>query len=94
MIAFIIFQGLQDCTKIQKISDAKIGDEITIQGKIAGINNRIARNRMHILEVFVSDNTDTIAATWFNQPFLASKFHIGDNVFLHGKVGNISTCSY
>ncbi|OHB34986.1 MAG: ATP-dependent DNA helicase RecG [Planctomycetes bacterium GWA2_39_15] len=77
----------RDYTKIQKISDAKIGDEITIQGKIAGINNRIARNRMHILEVFVSDNTDTIAATWFNQPFLASKFHIGDNVFLHGKVG-------
>ncbi len=77
----------RDCTKIQKISEAEIGSEITIQGKVSGINSRRSRNRMHILEVFVDDETDTIAATWFNQPFLASKFHVGDNVFLHGKVG-------
>jgi len=77
----------KDLTKIQKISEAKIGTEIGIQGKVLGINTRISRNRKHILEVFVSDETGAVAATWFNQPFLISKFRIGDNIYLHGKVG-------
>src|SRR3990167_2432653 len=77
----------KDRTRIQKISEAKIGAEITIQGKILAIQNRMARNRKYILEAFVTDETGTIAATWFNQPFLMNKFHVGDNLFLHGKVG-------
>jgi len=77
----------KDRTRIQKISEAKLGGEITIQGKALGVNSRVARNRMHILEVFVGDETGTVAATWFNQPFLAKKFRIGDILFLHGKVG-------
>ncbi|NUN22164.1 MAG: ATP-dependent DNA helicase RecG [Candidatus Jettenia caeni] len=77
----------KDHTKIQKISKAKIGAKITIQGKVLGVHARISRNRKHIVEVFVGDGTGTIAATWFNQPFLTDKFHIEDTVFLHGKVG-------
>ena len=77
----------KDRTRIQKISEAKLGGEITIQGKVLGVNSRVARNRMHILEVFVGDETGTVAATWFNQPFLTKKFRIGDILFLHGKVG-------
>lgn len=77
----------KDRTRIQKISEAKLGGEITIQGKVLGVNPRVARNRMHILEVFVGDETGTVAATWFNQPFLTKKFRIGDILFLHGKVG-------
>jgi ATP-dependent DNA helicase RecG len=77
----------KDRTRIQKISEAKLGGEITIQGKVLGVNSRVARNRMYILEVFVGDETGTVAATWFNQPFLAKKFRIGDILFLHGKVG-------
>ncbi|HHT9129250.1 MAG TPA: ATP-dependent DNA helicase RecG [Candidatus Brocadiaceae bacterium] len=77
----------KDHTKIQKISEAKIGTEISIQGKVLGINTRISRNRKHLLEVFVGDETGAVAATWFNQPFLTNKFHVGDKVLLHGKVG-------
>ncbi|MCF6159245.1 MAG: ATP-dependent DNA helicase RecG [wastewater metagenome] len=77
----------KDHTKIQKISEAKIGAKITIQGTVCGIHTRVSRNRMHILEVFVTDGTGTIAATWFNQPFLTNKFHMDDIVFLYGKVG-------
>ncbi|MCF6153984.1 MAG: ATP-dependent DNA helicase RecG [Candidatus Brocadia sp.] len=77
----------KDHTRIQKISEARIGAEITIQGKVLGVQTRMARSRKSILEVFVSDETSTIAATWFNQPFLANKFHVGDNIFLHGRVG-------
>ncbi len=77
----------KDHSRIQKISAAKIGAEITIQGEVLGVNARISRNRKHILEVFVTDTTGTIAATWFNQSFLTKKFHVGDNVLLHGKVG-------
>lgn len=77
----------KDCTRIQRISDAKIGAEITIQGKVLGVQTRTARSRKSILEVFVSDGTGTIAATWFNQPFRANKFHVGNTVYLHGKVG-------
>jgi len=77
----------KDRTRIQKISEAKIGAEITIHARILAVDNRMARNRKYILEAFVTDETGTIAATWFNQPFLMNKFHVGDNLFLHGKVG-------
>ncbi|MEK7699724.1 MAG: DEAD/DEAH box helicase, partial [Planctomycetota bacterium] len=76
----------KDLTQKQKISDAKIGADITIQGRILGIQNRKSWNGKHIIEVFVTDETGTVAATWFNQPFLAGKFHVGDVLFLHGKV--------
>ena len=77
----------KDRTRIQKISEAKIGAEITIRARILTINSRMARNRKYILEAFVSDETGAIAATWFNQPFLMNKLHVGDHLFLHGKVG-------
>lgn len=77
-----------DFSKIQKIAEAKTGAGITIQGTINGIQNRVARMGKAILEVFVSDETGAIAATWFNQPFLVNKFRIGDRLFLHGKVNS------
>ncbi|MDQ1274409.1 MAG: ATP-dependent helicase RecG, partial [Planctomycetota bacterium] len=77
----------KDRTRIQRISEARIGAEITIQGKVLGVQTRMARSRKSVLEVFVGDETGSIAATWFNQPFLTKKFHAGDTVFLHGKVG-------
>ncbi|MCF6149995.1 MAG: ATP-dependent DNA helicase RecG [Candidatus Kuenenia sp.] len=77
-----------DFSKVQKISESKIGANITIQATIDGIQNRVARRGKSILEVFVSDETGTIAATWFNQPFLVNKFHVGDRLFLHGKVNS------
>lgn len=86
-ILYYFPRDYKDRTLIQKISDAKIGAKITIQGKVIGIDTRISRTRKHILEVFVTDGTGTIAATWFNQPFLTGKFHVEDTVFLHGKVG-------
>lgn len=84
---FYFPRDYKDHTRIQKISEATIGAEITIQGKVLGVQARMARSRKNVLEVFVSDETGTIAATWFNQPFLTNKFHVGDRVFLHGKVG-------
>ncbi len=77
----------KDRTRIQKISESKIGAEITVQGKVLGVQTRMARSRKSILEVFVGDGTGAIAATWFNQSFLANKFHVGNAVVLHGKVG-------
>src|SRR5574341_1269753 len=41
-------------------------------------------------QFFVVDETGTIAATWFNLPFISNKFHIGDNIFLHWKVGTFN----
>ncbi|OOP56503.1 MAG: ATP-dependent DNA helicase RecG [Candidatus Brocadia carolinensis] len=84
---FYFPRDYKDRTRIQKISDAVIGAEITIQGKVLGVQARMARSRKNVLEVFVGDGTGSIAATWFNQPFLTNKFHVGDRVFLHGKVG-------
>ncbi len=84
---FYFPRDYKDRTRIQKISEARIGAEITLHGKVLGVQTRMARSRKNILEVFVGDETGAIAATWFNQPFLMKKFHVGDTVFLQGKVG-------
>ena len=47
----------KDRTRIQRISEARIGAEITIQGKVLGVQTRMARSRKSVLEVFVGDET-------------------------------------
>ncbi|KKO20974.1 MAG: ATP-dependent DNA helicase RecG [Candidatus Brocadia sp.] len=84
---FYFPRDYKDRSRVQKISEARIGSEITIFGRVLGVQTRTARSRKNILEVFVGDGTGSIAATWFNQPFLAKKFHVGNRVLLHGKVG-------
>ena len=54
-----------DFSKITAIKDLKLGETITIQGRIIEIKNiRTWRRRMTITEAFIEDQTGLIKAVW------------------------------
>ncbi len=77
-----------DLSKKTEISSVSAGERITIQGAIATIENRRAKNnpRMTITQAMVEDGTGSIKAVWFHQGFLTKTLKPGVIVSLSGKV--------
>lgn len=76
-----------DLSKIAKIGDAKANETITVRGQIINIHAfRTPRKRMFLIEALIKDNSGTIRAIWFNQPFLLRTLKKGEWISLAGKV--------
>lgn len=74
-------------SEVLSISRLKPGLTASVQGRIDLINNRRSPvKRKIITEAMITDETGTIKAVWFNQPFLTKTLRIGDYVSLAGKV--------
>ncbi|MFN3466187.1 MAG: OB-fold nucleic acid binding domain-containing protein, partial [Candidatus Brocadiales bacterium] len=87
-LLYFLPRDYQDRSQLTPIKDVKFGSTSTIKGRVLDVGLKPTRGRSTLLEVLVSDDTGTIAATWFNQPFLAEKFRKGQEVLLHGKIGS------
>ena len=61
-------------------------DEVVIAGEVTNVNAR-RRGRRHILTARIADGTASVAATWFNQPWLEERLRPGVTVRLRGKPG-------
>ena len=60
-----------DFSKIITIDKLKLNEIATIQGEVLKIENiRTFKKRMVITEAIIKDNTGSVKAVWFNQPFL------------------------
>ncbi|PIZ69491.1 MAG: DNA helicase RecG [Candidatus Portnoybacteria bacterium CG_4_10_14_0_2_um_filter_44_20] len=76
-----------DLSKIAKIGDAQANETVTVRGQIINIHAfRTPRKRMFLIEALIKDNSGTIRAIWFNQPFLLRALKKGEWVSLAGKV--------
>jgi len=74
-------------TNLKKISEVKIGEEVTIQGKVKKIHTRKSFKRIfYITEALIEDSTGTIRSIWFNQPYLQETLKEGTLLSLAGKV--------
>ncbi|MDI6760100.1 MAG: ATP-dependent DNA helicase RecG [Candidatus Brocadiaceae bacterium] len=87
-LLYFLPRDYQDRSQITPIKDVKFGSTATVKGTVLDVGLKPTRGRRTLLEVLVDDRTGTIAATWFNQPFLAEKFRKGQEVLLHGKIGS------
>ena len=77
----------EDFSEIYKIADLAPRQEATIRGEITEINGRRAwRRRLHITEALISDESDTIRAVWFNQPYIKDILVPGREANFSGKV--------
>jgi ATP-dependent DNA helicase RecG len=61
-------------------------DEVVITGEVLNVSAR-RRGRLRIVTARVSDGTASVAATWFNQPWLEEQLRPGLRVRLRGKPG-------
>jgi len=88
----------EDFSQKTPIDDLELGQNVNISGAIELISNKKSpRRRMYITEALIADQSGTVKAIWFNQPFLTRSYHVGDEVSLAGKVsesyGQISLVS-
>lgn len=78
----------EDFSDIYKISDVVPGQLVTIQGTIEDADMRRAwRKRMTIVEATIRDDSGTIKAIWFNQPYILQTLKSGRLANFSGKVG-------
>src|SRR3989344_932794 len=76
----------EDFSEISKISDIVPGQLVTIQGTIESIDLRNAwKRRMVIVEAIIKDDSGSIRATWFNQPYLLQTLRPGRIANFSGK---------
>lgn len=76
-----------DFSKITRIRDLRAGAVYTIQGRVIDIkNSRSWKKRLSITEAFIQDESGSIRAIWFNQPYLTNVLKIDTIINLSGKV--------
>jgi ATP-dependent DNA helicase RecG len=76
-----------DFSKIYTIAELEPGQQATVQGIIEDVRVRHSfRRGMEIVEGVVADDTGSIRAVWFNQPYLANVLKAGRPANFAGKV--------
>lgn len=76
-----------DYSQLKTINKLTDSDVATIRGKVELIDTKRSKvKRTIVTEALVADETGTIKAVWFNQPFLTKVLQPGDEIFLSGKV--------
>ncbi len=74
----------EDFSQLYRISDLEPGQQATIRGTVQEIDvRRTWQKRIIIIEATIADETGTIRAVWFNQPYIK-------NVLRPGKLANFS----
>lgn len=76
-----------DTAESRNISSLQKGDEAVIYGKISKLKiSRGFRTKIPMADGLITDDTGSIKAVWFNQPYLAKMISDGAFVRIEGKV--------
>ncbi len=72
--------------RIRQLGDLQAGETATISVEVLGPQPRpFRKGRLRMVSVKVGDATGHVRATWFNQPWIASKLTPGTELLLTGK---------
>ncbi len=85
----------EDFSDVYKISDVAPGQLATIRGTVEDIEMRRAwRKNITIVEAVITDESGSIKAIWFNQPYILQTLKPGRVANLSGKVGMTNSDLY
>src|SRR5579884_2427297 len=74
-----------DYTDTRSISRMRVGEPMTLIGRIEGVrNNRTARGLV-ITTATIADDTGTVGVRWFNQPYMAKQLPVGARIAITGE---------
>jgi ATP-dependent DNA helicase RecG len=77
----------RDRSAVRALADLRLGEEATVMVEVRSVRLRRARRRgLTIVEATVADSSGSIAATWFNQPWLAERLRSGVRMLLVGSL--------
>lgn len=75
-----------DEREISRIAEIKIGEVNVVRAIVKSVKSRPSfRGRMAILTALLSDETGSVEAVWFNQPYLAKTLQPQSEVIISGK---------
>jgi RecG-like helicase len=76
----------EDLTEVKKIRDITDEERVTVKGVVTLLQSkRSFRHRMSVTELQLEDDSGSIQAVWFRQPYVAKTLAIGDEIYLSGK---------
>jgi ATP-dependent DNA helicase RecG len=76
----------EDFSKIYQIAELEPGQSATIQAAVEDVKVRHTRRGMTIVEGLLADESGTIRAVWFNQPYVATTLRPGRIANFAGKI--------
>jgi len=79
-------RAYEDHRQIKPIVEIRPSEWELVKGEIVKIEHQLTRQRFSILKVLLSDQTASIQAIWFNQPYLEKLFRRGMKLIVSGKV--------
>ena len=80
-----------DTATLSSIQNAKDGDEITMYGRIKNLKlDKTFRSKVARATAVIEDESGTIKATWFNQPYIAKMYTEGEFVKVSGKIKELN----
>lgn len=71
---------------IVPIGNVKAGNVFAVRGTLAGKPRMYQTRSLKVIQMTLRDGTGELTLTWFNMPFIASRFHQGTRYILRGKV--------
>lgn len=76
-----------DYSQLKPIKNLFYGEQVTVIGTIQSVHTRPIRGgKASIIETIINDGTGAIRLTYFNQPWLANRFKVGDAISVSGRV--------
>ncbi len=85
-LLFFYPRRYDDYSQLKPIGKLKYGEQVTIIGTIRDTRVKRRAGGATIVNTIVADASGSIQATWFNQPYLASRFKRGRQIVLSGQV--------
>jgi RecG wedge domain len=78
----------EDRRRVREIGSTEIGEEASIIGELAQLQERtVGRGRRRLLEGVLRDATGLLGLTWYNQvTYFRSRFRVGQRLLVYGKV--------
>jgi len=76
----------EDRSKIRKISEIEYNEVNTILAKIGTLPQNLKKGRQILTKVNLRDDSGSLFAVWFGQPYLKKQFQLNDTYLFSGKV--------
>jgi ATP-dependent DNA helicase RecG len=67
----------EDFSKIYTIAELEPGQQATVQAAVEDVRSRHTRRGLSVVEATLADETGSIRAVWFNQPYVANTLRPG-----------------
>lgn len=85
-LLYVFPRRYDDYTLMKPIHRLQYGDQVTVIGTVWETRARRTRGNQTLVQSVISDGTDRIQATWFNQPWLKDKLQAGMQIVISGTV--------